>query len=142
MIYFLLPRVRKPFLDKRSRWWESSDRFAVRLPVNVIDDQNKKTNVVIENISLTGCLLVGDINEGCSYLDGEFTVLEKKFTFSAKRVRKSKITNENAFGFMFLTNKKERKELKGLMKALKILSKNDVMDNSVNITESTLEEVS
>ncbi len=48
--FFLLKAVRRPYFEKRLRWWESRTRYLVKLPVSF----NDKETGLITDISATG----------------------------------------------------------------------------------------
>ncbi len=83
MLYFLLPSVRTPFFNKRSRWWESATRYSINLPciINIID-VCELPNCEILNISKTGALIYGpkEIFDE-NYVDLKLSSSDGKFNF-------------------------------------------------------------
>ncbi len=57
IIYFALPDVRRPFFDKRMRWWETSTRYHLRIPVSVVLGNGEELNCDIINISRSGAFI-------------------------------------------------------------------------------------
>ncbi|HLE10958.1 MAG: hypothetical protein A2504_09085 [Bdellovibrionales bacterium RIFOXYD12_FULL_39_22] len=105
MLYFLLPSVRTPFFNKRSRWWETATRYTIHHPctVNIID-VCELAGCEILNISKTGALIYGpkEIFDE-NYIDLLFSPLEGKFKFSlrAEVVGKHEVNNRDAYRLHF-----------------------------------------
>jgi hypothetical protein len=57
--WFLMPEVRKPFLNPKLRWWESSPRFSLTLSGRIFPalSEKKGTRIKIRNLSQGGALL-------------------------------------------------------------------------------------
>jgi hypothetical protein len=57
--WLLLPDVRRPFLNRSLRWWESPPRFAMNLPVRIFPvlGGKKGARVKMSNLSRGGALL-------------------------------------------------------------------------------------
>ncbi len=130
IIYFLIPQTRKPFLDKGVRWWESKQRFAVKIPCKVegvYTNLNESSQIL--NISLTGAFIKGlkhiNVNDEILLKFDHFDI-----PFTVKAVVKSyhEFGGEAGWGIEFVYNDwKERFRLNKLLKMLKI-SKSDALD--------------
>ena len=86
MLYFLLPSVRTPFFNKRSRWWETATRYTINLPctVNIID-VCELDKCEIDNISRTGAFIYGPFEIfDENYVDLNFKSKNKTFNFSIR----------------------------------------------------------
>ena len=57
IIYFALPDVRRPFFDKRMRWWETSTRYQIRIPIHVVLGNGEEVPCDIINISRSGVFI-------------------------------------------------------------------------------------
>lgn len=126
IIYFIIPKTRQPFLDKRIRWWESKQRFAVRIPCAVEGVYTNLSEVTeVLNISLTGAFLKGlkginvndEVNLTFNYYDIDYEV---------KAIVKSfhEFSGESGWGVEFIfPDWKERFKMNKLMRILKISKK-------------------
>lgn len=90
---------RKPYFQPRLRWWETSPRYRVDLPVEVVSNESsQKLSAVMLDISRSGILL--KVQEGTPWRSGEFlsVVLPKSHTLRAVVVRKQ---DDTSFGLSF-----------------------------------------
>lgn len=56
--YFALPAVRRPFFDKSVRWWETRQRYKMRIPLSFHNiDENRPSRCDILNISQSGIFI-------------------------------------------------------------------------------------
>jgi hypothetical protein len=101
-VSFLIPQVRRPFFDKRIRWWEPKTRYIVNIPCRV---QGK--NIVfpseIMDISKTGAFLressyfnIGD------ELNIEFKYLGMNFNLPVQVMGQHVSRGQAGFGVRFL----------------------------------------
>lgn len=59
---FTFPKIRRPFLDRTTRWWESKTRYAVNIPCDVFGRYTSLSQLgEILNLSETGVFLKGDL---------------------------------------------------------------------------------
>ncbi|NCN39839.1 PilZ domain-containing protein [bacterium] len=90
---------RKPYFQPRMRWWETSPRYRVDLPVEVVSSESsKKLSAVLLDISRSGLLL--KVSDETDWRTGESlsVLLPKSQTFKAVVVRKQE---NGAFGLSF-----------------------------------------
>ena len=58
IVYFALPDVRRPFFDKKLRWWESRTRYQLHMPISIsLNNPDIYHNVEILNISQSGAFI-------------------------------------------------------------------------------------
>ncbi|MCK5883239.1 MAG: PilZ domain-containing protein [Bacteriovoracaceae bacterium] len=106
IMYFLLPDVRRPFFDKKARWWEPKTRYRTNIPC-VIDFSSTSAIPIctIHNISQTGAFLFTSqpiLNE--SEITVDFKVLDEHFFFKAEVVGNHIIDGVEGFGIKFKIN--------------------------------------
>ena len=126
MTYFLLPKVRQPFLDKRFRWWETNKRFYLGVLATVwCHNDTDKTikSVKLDNISLTGCLIIGELGAKFDEINIKFEVTGVEYMLKGSKVRESEFQGVSRTAYRFNSVGKERKKLKKLIKCLKIIGK-------------------
>lgn len=83
IIYFMLPDIRRPFFDKKARWWEPKTRYKCHInsAINFGTD-HAIYNCLIHNISQTGFFISGPVelmNENEISID--FKILDEYFSF-------------------------------------------------------------
>lgn len=99
--YFLFPQARKPFFDRRVRWWEPKTRYNVSFACK-LHSRTLTFNSQILNISETGAFLqdspymkVGD------QLGMEFNFLGQLITLPVEIVHRSASNGHAGFGVKF-----------------------------------------
>ena len=114
--YFLLPAVRKVYLDPRMRWWETRPRYFIRTQVQ-FGPQSEHEGMV-ENISETGLLLKSNnvppdhsIVSIKMYYDGE------NYEFSGRVIHHSHL-EKMGFGVQFISDLAVKKKLRYLTQLL------------------------
>lgn len=102
IIAFIFPKIRKPFFDRRSRWWEPQKRHDIFLESELKTSFDTMTSVV-SNISSTGAYLlnVEDLKIG-EHLLINFRILDEVFTTEVVVVRKVSDVSVNGYGVKFL----------------------------------------
>jgi hypothetical protein len=99
--YFLLPKVREPFFDRRVRWWEPKTRYPVDISCK-LQGEHVTFSTTIKNISQTGVfvleskfLRVGD------RLLLEFNFLGQTLSVPVEVISKHTTRGVNGFGLCF-----------------------------------------
>jgi hypothetical protein len=99
--YFLSPKVREPFFDRRVRWWEPKIRYNVNISCK-LQSNNLTFPSTILNLSQSGAFIqeskymkVGDL------LQMEFNFLGQTITVPVEVVNKHMIKNQSGFGLKF-----------------------------------------
>ena len=117
IVAFMFPKVRKPFFDRRSRWWEPQKRHDIFLESELKTGFDTLTSVVA-NISSTGAYLlnVEDLKIG-DHLMINFRILDEVFTTEVVVVRKVSDISVNGYGVKFLNMSFQSR--KRLIEALK-----------------------
>lgn len=101
IIYFLLPRVRRPFFDQRVRWWETKARYNIHLPCQLIFT-NRNLEAEILNISQTGVF----VKEIPGIVVGDKTMIafghnNLQFHLPAQIISKHQFEGNRGFGLKF-----------------------------------------
>lgn len=119
--YFLSPKVREPFFDRRVRWWEPKARYNVHLTCKLQSSHLTFPSQII-NISQSGAfvqdskyLKVGD------QLVMEFNFLGQSISVPVEVVNKHSIRNHIGYGLKF--NFKTLKQSVTMSKVIKVLKK-------------------
>lgn len=119
--YFLSPRVREPFFDRRVRWWEPKTRYNVQMNCK-LQGQHLTFPSLILNISQSGAfvqdskyLKVGD------KLVMEFNFLGQTIAVPAEVVNKHSLQNYEGYGLKF--NFRTYKQSVVMSKVIKVLKK-------------------
>lgn len=120
-VYFLSPKVREPFFDRRVRWWEPKTRYNVQI-VCKLQSSHLTFPSSILNISQSGAFVqdskymkVGD------QLQMEFNFLGQTISVPVEVVNRHCIGSINGFGLKFQF--KTMKQSLVMMKVIKILKK-------------------
>lgn len=118
IIAFMFPRVRKPFFDRRSRWWEPQKRHNIFLESELKNNYDTMT-AVVSNISATGAYLLNaeDLWIG-EHLLINFRIMDELFTTEVVVVRKVSDISVNGYGVKFLNMSFQNK--RRLAEALKV----------------------
>lgn len=112
LLYF--SRFRQPYLDPRIRWWETSTRYTVNIPVKFMDC---KSEGILTDISRTGALVEWNDGENIPELSQEaIVVFQENLAIPCRVVRKT----ARGYGLAFL--KLDSDEKKGLANFIKVLS--------------------
>lgn len=100
-VYFLFPKAREPFFDRRMRWWEIKERYNVQFSCQV-HTKNLSFASQILNISESGAFLkensylrVGD------ELDIDFTFMGETLRLPLVVVHRSESEGRRGFGVSF-----------------------------------------
>lgn len=127
IVYFAFPSVRRPFLDKRVRWWETKKRYAVKIPCQVTGNSIPGfENAEILNISKTGLFLKGlegfNLNETINI---KFSFYNLHFTINGVIRSRHKYDSTEGCGVEFVYEDwKEKFSMARLIRILKLAHKN------------------
>ncbi len=70
LVYFLLPKQRTLFLNRRLRWWESKPRYTINTGASIQFTNTKtKHKAKIHDISINGCYINGTKLDNCKVSD-------------------------------------------------------------------------
>lgn len=99
--YFLMPKVREPFFDRRVRWWEPMARYNVQINCK-LHSKNLAFPTEIINISKTGAFLMESryINVG-DRLEMVFNYMGVRIEVPVEVVNKHAIKGQMGFGVKF-----------------------------------------
>lgn len=100
-VYFLSPKVREPFFDRRLRWWEPQSRYAVNIHCKV-HSANLTFPVEMLNLSQTGAFLMDSpyLKVG-ERMHIEFNFLGQVIEVPVEIIHKTSIKNHSGFGVKF-----------------------------------------
>jgi hypothetical protein len=100
-VYFLSPRARQPFFDRRVRWWEPKTRYTVNMNCK-LDDGHLCFPSTIMNLSKTGAFItyspylrVGD------KVQMEFNFLSNVISLPVEIMNEHSILGQKGFGIKF-----------------------------------------
>lgn len=120
-VYFLFPKVREPFFDRRVRWWEPKTRYNVHITCK-LQSTNLTFPSQIINISQSGAfvqdskyLKVGD------HLMMEFKFIGQTISIPCEVVNRHSFGNNIGFGLKF--NFKTLRQSVMMAKVIKVLRK-------------------
>lgn len=120
-VYFLSPKVREPFFDRRVRWWEPKTRYDVNLACK-LQSSNLTFPSSIINLSQSGAFVqeskymkVGDV------LQMEFNFLGQTISLPVEVVSKHTIKGRQGYGLKFKFKTMKQSLLMG--KVVNILKK-------------------
>jgi hypothetical protein len=120
-VYFLNPKIRGPFFERRLRWWEPKTRYHVNISCTLQGSHLTFPSQIL-NISQSGAFV-----QDSKYLKvGEGLVLEFHFlgqTLSIPAEVISRHTIENQVGFGLKFNFRSFKQSVALAKVIKVLKK-------------------
>lgn len=119
-VYFLSPKVREPFFDRRVRWWEPKTRYNVHISCK-LQGSNLTFPSQIVNISQSGAFVhdskymkVGD------FLHIEFNFLGQTINLPVEVVNKHSVGTLSGFGLKFhFRTMRQALMMTKLMKVLK-----------------------
>ncbi len=119
--YFLLPKVREPFFERRVRWWEPKTRYNVQIPCK-LQSSHLTFPTEILNLSQSGAFVMeskymkpGDL------LVMEFNFLGQTISVPVEVVHKHTIQNLTGYGLKF--NFKTFRQSLAMTKVIKVLKK-------------------
>jgi c-di-GMP-binding flagellar brake protein YcgR len=100
----LLPDTRKPFFDRRLRWWERASRFSIKEPCYYIFEGELYKAQLID-LSETGVLLSlqeNKLTQG-NFIKMDFKLLNEDYEINGEVVRKlnGKESENHLFGIQF-----------------------------------------
>jgi Tfp pilus assembly protein PilZ len=119
--YFLLPKVREPFFDRRVRWWEPKSRYNVHITCKLQGTHLTFPSQIL-NLSQSGAFVqdskymkVGD------QLVMDFNFLGQTISMPVEVVNKHTIQNQTGYGLKF--NYRTLKQSVVMSKVIKVLKK-------------------
>lgn len=125
IVYFLLPDTRRPFFDKKARWWEPKTRYRTNIPCVInFESKNAIPLCAIHNISQSGAFIVTpssllQYNE----ITLDFKVLGDHFCFNAEVIGNHITDGVEGFGIQFkVKNISDYLKMRKLITHLKITS--------------------
>lgn len=100
IFYFLLPDIRRPFFDKKERWWEPKTRYSCTIPCAINFGSDKAIfNCHIHNISQTGMFLSGPIELMLqNKISIDFKILDEYFSFKGEVVSRHSVDGIDGHG--------------------------------------------
>ncbi len=102
--YFLSPKVREPFFDRRVRWWEPKTRYNVRIHCK-LHSNNFAFPTEIINISQTGAFLLDSkYMKAGDQLQMEFNFLGQTIILPVEIIHKHTVQNQTGYGVKFNFN--------------------------------------
>ena len=127
IIYFALPRARRPFFDRRMRWWEAKPRYGAEIPCELdIIAPNGKVKSKIINISHTGAFI--ETRPGLKVgqdLKLTFHHYDENFTLNARIANFHLVNGIEGFGVeFFFTSKEEDRRMSRYISKLSRTFKN------------------
>lgn len=121
LVYFMTPKVRTQFFNKRIRWWETKTRYFVRIPCK-LQGPSLTFPSEIMNISQSGAFIqdskylkVGDA------LQMEFNFLGQTISVPVKVMNQHMVGNVNGFGVQFAFSSFRQSIM--ITKVIKVLKK-------------------
>jgi hypothetical protein len=118
--YFLLPAVRRLYFDQRLKWWESKPRFEIQIPANI--KSSLDTPITICDLSEGGAFVktteIIQLSEEAFF---EFTYEGYNCSIPFEVVHQKEMqANEYGLGLKFLHNNDSFKQIRSMLKQLKI----------------------
>lgn len=126
IIYFALPDVRRPFFDRKLRWWETPARIVMRIPCTIsIENPEHLHDCEILNISRTGAFInYKGVIEDNAVIHLKLLWGETAMELSAIKVSSHSFDREHGIGVHFkFKNIWEDMAMRKLVKELAKLSK-------------------
>ncbi len=123
ILYFLIPAVRRPFFNRRLRWWETAPRYDINIPCTIQKQSGQFIDCRLINISKSGAFVRPPIELAMfEQISIKFSFYNFNFTLRAKVVNRHTIEDFGGFGlkFNFVQFGSKLNMLK-LIKALRVL---------------------
>ena len=124
IMYFLSPHVRKPFFDRRARWWETMKRHHVDLECKMRNEDSHFSSRIL-NVSKNGAFVEYSafLPRGSIFML-RFELLGKAFDMPVEITSRHDYSGLNGYGVRFLfPSFKERFEMSRLIKSIKVSEK-------------------
>ncbi len=124
ILYFLLPRSRRPFFDPKIRGWENEPRFKFNLSCrcNVGWAKNTMIGELVDVSSTGSCICFNEEMTLGDNIEIEFSFHNLNFTLQGKIVRAHTQLGPFCYGIKFsIIQYGDRKNLKKLISALHVL---------------------
>lgn len=100
-VSFLFPQMRKPFFDRRVRWWEPQTRFPVEIPCKLQSNFLTYPSIIL-NISKTGAFLQDTAHlKAGDKLTMNFNFLGESIEVPVEVIHEHRMGNKNGFGIKF-----------------------------------------
>ncbi|MBI2520591.1 MAG: PilZ domain-containing protein [Bdellovibrio sp.] len=133
IIYFSLPHVRRPFFDRRMRWWEARPRYGSDIPcfVSLLIPSLEHSGILrtkILNISESGAFLEmrPGLHINCN-MRANFEGYGQKFSLTARVINHHIVNGVEGIGIQFVfTSWSERRALKKFIKKLSLTFQNSL----------------
>ena len=121
--YFLLPAIRRFYFKKQLRWWESKPRFRVEIP-GLLEYKKLDHKCVIRDLSESGAFIESDMDiSSGEQICLQVSVLNNRFPISGIIIHK-RTSPVLGYGIEFNINRKEKRVVNNLIKALQFLGCN------------------
>jgi hypothetical protein len=128
-IYFMIPSVRKTYLDPTVRWWEAKRRYLLNIPVTLLSVEGAADMTEeqghLENISEGGALIIDDGHhfKHESKIRLKFTVATVDIEIPGEIVycSKKKDSGASTYGVMFEHDRRTKSHLKRLCRGLDLI---------------------
>lgn len=120
IVYFLFPKVRQPFFDRRIRWWEPKIRYDVDISCK-LHGKHLTFPVQIFNLSQSGAFISDSqyINVGETY-QMSFNFFGEDISLPIQVVNKHNLKDQSGYGIKFkFTSLKQSALLKRIINILK-----------------------
>jgi hypothetical protein len=113
VVYFMLPQVKRVYLDPRLRWWETAPRYNYQTSANILNIGKGR----VSNISIGGLLLFTDSDIKDNQLIKMEFESDPKIEVSGQVVYHRQM-KEKGYGIQFDKKSSKEKALKGLIRKL------------------------
>lgn len=123
-VYFLSPKVREPFFDRRVRWWEPKKRYNVQM-IGKLQSSHLTFPTNIINLSQSGAFVLESkyIKTG-DQLTLEFNFFGQTISMPVEVIHKHTIQHQIGYGLKF--NFKNVRQSLAMTKVIKILKNSQV----------------
>ena len=140
IIYFALPHVRRPFFDRRMRWWEARPRYGSDIPcfVSLLMPSFEHPGVLktkILNISESGAFMEmrPGLHTDCD-IRANFEGYGSKFSLTIRVINHHVVNGVEGVGVQFIfTNWRERRALRQFIKKISTTFQNSLSTDTHNL---------
>ncbi|HLE11065.1 MAG: hypothetical protein A2504_01795 [Bdellovibrionales bacterium RIFOXYD12_FULL_39_22] len=102
IIYFLIPAVRRPFFNRRLRWWETAPRFDINIPCTIARASGQLVDCRLVNLSKTGAFIRPPIELSMfESISIKFSFYNLTFALRARVVNKHTVEDFSGYGVKF-----------------------------------------
>jgi Tfp pilus assembly protein PilZ len=126
VIYFMIPSVRKIYLDRSVRWWEAKRRFSLKLPVRLMFGAGEFQGTM-QNISEGGMLMQSDSElETGKVVTLFFHILDRQFEVPGQvRYVMAQSQGGRVYGIQFQHSHETLARFKKLVRGLELMGIED-----------------